>query len=42
MFVYLGGLLDESGMDEGECCRKASNERKVVGGMRPLVNARSL
>ena len=35
-------VLDESGTDEAECCRKVASGRRVAGTIRPLVNARSL
>ena len=28
---YLGCVLDESGTDDAECCRKVASERKVAG-----------
>ena len=34
--------MDESGTDEAECSRKGDSERRVVGAIRSLVNARSL
>ena len=41
-FRYLGCVLDESGTDEAECSRKVVSVRRVAGGNRSLINARSL
>ena len=41
-FKYLGCVLNESGTDEAECCRKAESGRKARGTIRSLVNARGL
>ena len=41
-FKYLGSGLDESGTDEAECSRKETNERRVAGAIRSLVNTRNL
>ena len=38
-FKYLGFMLDESGADGTECCRKVGNKRKTVGVITSLVNA---
>ena len=41
--VQIFGLgLDESSTDVSECHRKVMSERKVVGAIRSLVNARGL
>ena len=40
-FKYLGCVLDKSGEDGEECCRKVVS-RRVVGAIRSLVNARVL
>ena len=34
--------MDESGTDGAECNRKVTNERRVAGVIRSLVNARDL
>ena len=39
---YLGCVLDESGTDGTECSRKVASERRVLGAIRSLVNARDL
>ena len=42
-FKYLEYVLDLSGTDDAECCRKVESGRKVAGGTkRFLVNVRSL
>ena len=41
-FKYLGCVLDESGTDEAECNREVASGMRVAGGIRYLVNARSL
>ena len=41
-FKYLGCVLDESGIDETECSRRVTSERRVRGPIRALVNARNL
>ena len=41
-FKYLGCVLDESGIYEGECNRKVASGRRIAGAIRSLVNARSL
>ena len=41
-FKYLGCVLDESGIDEGECSRKVASGRRVAGAIMCLVNAMSL
>ena len=38
-FKYLGGVLDESGTDVAECCRKVVSGNKVVGAIKSQVNA---
>ena len=35
----MGCVLDESGIDEGECSRKVVSGRRVAGDIRSLVNA---
>ena len=34
--------MDESGTDEAECSRKLASGKRVAGGIRSSVNARSL
>ena len=41
-FKYMGYIVDESGKAVTECCRKVTNERKIAGAIRSLVNARGL
>ena len=41
-FKYLGYVLDESGTDEAECCRKVASGTRNAGAIRYLVNARNL
>ena len=41
-FKYLGYMLDEKGTDDGECCRKVVNGRKVAGAIKSLVNVKGL
>ena len=41
-FKYLGYMLDERGTDDAECRRKMSNERRVAGAIKSLVNAKGL
>ena len=41
-FKYLECGLDESGTDEVECRRKRESERRVVGAISTLANARGL
>ena len=41
-FKYLGYVLDESGTDVAERCRKMESGRKVAGAVRSLFNARGL
>ena len=41
-FKYLRCVLDESGTDEAECCKKVESGRRVAGAIRSLVNTRSL
>ena len=41
-FKYLGCFLDKSDTDGAECSRKVASERRVVGVIRSLVNARDL
>ena len=41
-FKYFGYVLDESGTDGAECCRKMASERRVGGSIKSLVNARDL
>ena len=38
-FKYLGCVLNESGTEEAECCRKVACRRKVAGVTRSLVNS---
>ena len=38
-FKYMGCVLDESGTNDAECCRKVAVGRKVAGAIRFLVNA---
>ena len=38
-FIYLGHVLDKSGIDVAECRRKMESESKVAGGIRSLLNA---
>ena len=35
----MGCVLNESGIDVAECCRKVPNGRKVAGAIRPLVKS---
>ena len=43
VFKYLGCVLDESGTDEAECCRKVvMNGRRVASALMSLVNAKGL
>ena len=37
-FKCVGYILDESGTNGAECCRKMANERKFAGTIRSLVN----
>ena len=39
-FKYLGFVLDKSGTDEADCCRKVISGRRVAGAIRSLVIAR--
>ena len=41
-FKYLGCVLDESGTEDAECSKRVVSERKVVGVISSLVNARDL
>ena len=41
-FKYLGCVLDESGSNEVECCRKVVSRRMVAGTIKSVVNARDL
>ena len=38
-FKYLGCVLDESDTDGAECSRKVASWKRVVGGIRSLINA---
>ena len=40
--LNLGCVLDESGTDEEECNRMVASGSRVAGGIRSLINARSL
>ena len=39
-YKYLGCILDESGTDWVECCRKVASGRRVAGAIGSLINAR--
>ena len=39
-FKYFGCVLDESGTDEAECCRKVASRRRAAGAIRYIVNDR--
>ena len=41
-FKYLRCVLNESGTDNGECCRKVASGRKFAFVIRSLVNVRGL
>ena len=41
-FKYLGGVFDKAGSDVAESSRKVASERRVVGAIWSLVNARDL
>ena len=41
-FKHLRCVLDESGTDGAECCRKVASGRRLVDAIRSLVNARYL
>ena len=41
-FKYLGCVLDKSGTDGVECCRKVASGRRVADAISSLVNARDL
>ena len=40
--VYLGWVLDKSGTNVVQCRRKVVNGRKVIGGIKSLVNVRDM
>ena len=41
-FIYLGCVLNVSGIDGAECSRKVASGRRVAGTIRSLANARNL
>ena len=41
-FKFVEYVLDESGTDGAECCRKVASGREVVFAIRSLVNVESL
>ena len=41
-FRYLGSVLNESGTDDVECCRKVASGRKVADAIRSSANSRGL
>ena len=41
-FKNLGCVLDESGIDEPECCSKVASGKRVASAISSLVNARGL
>ena len=41
-FKYLGYVLEESGTDEVECCRKVGSGRRIAGAIRSIVNVMDL
>ena len=41
-FKYLGYVLNETGTDGIACSRQVASRRRLVGAIRPLVNARNL
>ena len=40
--LNIGWILDESGTEEAECCRKVASRRRVAGSIRSLINYRDL
>ena len=41
-FKYFGCVLNESGTDGAECCRKVASGKRIAGAIRSLVNVRDL